>query len=84
MEPMDDINRRLRVSRLEAKRELIEIERDALLNEINSSLTSQDRREEAFARREELMSQWNGIMEELEILRRPEPQGKIANEGAEN
>lgn len=54
MDEPDDIRRRLKVSNLQAKLELFEIERAALLGEIMSPLTSQDRREEAVMRRTEL------------------------------
>jgi hypothetical protein len=68
MDYMDDIRRRLRVSNLQSKRELLEIERTALLREITSPLTSQDRREEAFRRRDEITNQWTEIVEELQAL----------------
>jgi hypothetical protein len=63
----DDIHHRLKVSNLQAKRELIEINRAALLREVRSPLTSQDRREEVFALCDELMIKWAKIVEELNI-----------------
>ena len=67
MDELHDILRRLWVSDLQARRELLEIERDALMHEITSPLTSQDRRKEAFVLRDELMSQWAEVVEELKI-----------------
>ena len=64
---MDDIRRRLKVSNLEARRKLLEIERDALMHEITSPLTGLSRREEVLMLREELLSQWAEIVEELKI-----------------
>jgi hypothetical protein len=67
MDELQDILRRLWVSDLQARRELLEIQRDALMHEITSPLTSQDRRKEAFVLRDELMSQWAKVVEELKI-----------------
>lgn len=58
IDEMQDIHRRQRVSNLQARRELLEIQRDALMHEITPPPTSQDRRKEMFARRDELLSQW--------------------------
>ncbi len=52
---------------LHAQRELLEIKRDTLMHEITSPLTSQDRRKEVFVLRDELMSQWAVVVEELKI-----------------
>ena len=71
MDDMDDISFRLRVSKLEAKRELCEIERSALLREINSRLTSLSRRAEALAKRRVLATESAKITEELKQIRRP-------------
>jgi hypothetical protein len=54
MDEIDDLRRRMQVSNLEAKLELLEIEGSALLCEITSSLTTQNRREQAFVKRDEL------------------------------
>jgi hypothetical protein len=70
MDDLQDILRRLWVSDLQAGRELLEIQRDALMCEIISPLTSQDRRKEAFVLRDELMSQWAKVVEELNIYDR--------------
>ena len=67
MDELNDILRRLWVSDLQARRELLEIQRDALMCEITSPLTTQDRREEVFALRDELLSQWAEVVEELKI-----------------
>jgi hypothetical protein len=67
MSDLDDIHRRLRISKLQAKRELLEIECAALMREIASPLTSQDRREEAVARRTKLSEQCTEITEELKL-----------------
>jgi hypothetical protein len=67
MADLQDILRRLWVSDLQARRELLEIQRDALMHEINSPLTSQDRSAEVFVLRDELMSQWAKVVEELKI-----------------
>jgi len=70
MDELNDILRRLWVSDLQARRELLEIQRDALMCEITSPLTSQNRRKEAFVLRDELMSQWAKVVEELNIYDR--------------
>jgi hypothetical protein len=68
MGEIDDIRHRLRVSKLRAQRELLEIERGSLLREVLSSLTSQDRREEAMERRMDLENQCSQITERLKTL----------------
>jgi hypothetical protein len=65
MDEMDDIRRRLRVSKLQGQRDLLEIERDALIREITSPLASQERREEVFMLRDELKSKCAKVVEEL-------------------
>ncbi len=70
MDELQDILRRLWVSDLQARRELLEIERDALMHEITSPLTSQDRREEVFVLRDELLSEWAEVVEELKLHER--------------
>jgi hypothetical protein len=54
---------------LEERMTSIEREREALLQEIRSSLTSQDRREEAFAQRVNLAAEWTALEQELRALR---------------
>lgn len=51
MDEIDDIKHRLQFSKLLAKKELLEIERAALVREITSPFTSQDRKEEVVMRR---------------------------------
>lgn len=67
MDALNDIFRRLWVSDLQARRELLEIERDALIHEITSPLTSQARRAEVFLLRDELGAQLAEVVEELRI-----------------
>ncbi len=67
MDELQDILRRLWVSDLQARRELLAIQRDALMCEITSPLTSQERRAEVFVLRDELMSQLSEVVEELKL-----------------
>ena len=71
MDERDDIHWRLRVSSLQAKREMLEIERAALLCEINSWLTPQKRRDEALQRRQALAEQCGELTKQLELLGDP-------------
>lgn len=71
MDERDDIHWRLRVSSLQAKREMLEIERAALLREINSSLTPEKQRDEALERRLVLAEQCGEITKQLEALGSP-------------
>jgi hypothetical protein len=66
----DDINHTLKLENLRAKLESLETRRNALLREIRSPLTSQDRREEAFANRGRLTAQWIWAVAELKITAR--------------
>jgi len=61
MDEMDNIHRRLTVCKLQARRELFEIDRDALVREMKSPLTSRARWQAAFVRREQLVSQWTEV-----------------------
>ena len=47
--------------------ESLEIEQDTLMREIKLPLTIEDRRQAAFTRRDELMTQWAELVEELKI-----------------
>ena len=67
MDELDDIRRRLRISNLEARRELLEIERTAISREITSPLTNLDRREQLSERRDQLAMQSAEITEELKM-----------------
>jgi len=67
MDEMDDAHRR-RVSELAARMDSIGMKREALLREILSPLTSQDRREEAFAQRVKLAAEWSELEDELLLL----------------
>jgi len=69
MDHLDDIRYKMRVSKLEAKLALREIDNAALTREIRSPLISYERRTEAFQRREALQGEWSEIMEELKGLR---------------
>lgn len=68
MDENDDA-RCLRVSMVAERMASIEREREALLQEICSSLTGQDRREEAFAQRINLAAEWTVLEQELRALR---------------
>ena len=70
-ESLDDIYRRMRITKLEARLESIEIERGVLQHEIDSPLTSPDRKAEAIARQDDLLSKGAEIVEELKILKKP-------------
>jgi len=54
----EDTLRRMRISTLEAKLELREIESDGLSREIKSPLTSRQRRVECVERRDDLQVEW--------------------------
>ena len=68
MDDLDELHRRMRIANLEARRELCEIERDALTGEINSSLTSEQARKAAARRRDLLWTEWVEIVEEMKSL----------------
>ena len=68
MDDMDEIRFRLRVSRLETRLALCEIEAAALSREIGSSLTSERRREEAIECRDTALTEGRTIMTELVSL----------------
>ena len=68
MRTIDDIERRLHFSRLQAKRELFEIERTSLLRDITSQFTPQERKDSALKKRLELASECSEITRELKTL----------------
>ena len=70
---MDEIHIRLRISNLEARMVMREIEIAALSREIGSPLTSSKRRAEATERRDTEHEQWWQIKTELEALRKAYP-----------
>jgi hypothetical protein len=66
---LEKIILRLRVSNLEAQLEMRGIERAGLSREIESLQTSPERRAEALARREVVLTEWVAILAKLEDLR---------------
>ena len=68
VEENDDAQRQ-RGATLEERMATIDQQREALLHEVRSPLTSQDRREEVFAWRLKLMAEWTLLEEELRTLR---------------
>ena len=79
MDDMDEIRFRLRVSELEARLALCEIEAAALSREIASSLTSEKRREEAIECRDTALAQGRTIMTKLVSPRKfvPRPRSPL-------
>lgn len=69
MDDLDEIRRRLRITNLEARIELREIEAEALVREIRSPLTSAARRAEAIERRTALLTERSAIKTELDEMR---------------
>ena len=69
MDPMDEIRQRLKISNLEAKIALIEIETARHAREISSPLTSAERRDEVVANRDDALSKVLSLRQELEALR---------------
>jgi hypothetical protein len=70
---LDEIRWRLRVSNLEARKELREIEAAALTREITSPLTSAVRQTEALQRRTVLLAEAFELKAELDQMRRSIP-----------
>ena len=70
---LDEIRIRMRISNLEARLAMREIEMAALSREIASPLTSSKRREEAAERRDAEHEDWWQIKTELDELRRAYP-----------
>lgn len=73
MDEMDEIRLRMRVSKLEARLALLEIEAAVLSREIASPLTPERRRQEAKESRDTALAQGRTIMTELESLRKSYP-----------
>ena len=70
---IEDIRRRMRISNLEARLALQEIEAEALKREINSPLTSAQKREDATRRRDFALTEASAITVELDEMRRLYP-----------
>ena len=70
---LDEIRCRLRVSNLEARMELREIEAAALTREIASPLTSAARQTEALQRRTVLLAEASELKAELDQMRKSIP-----------
>jgi hypothetical protein len=70
---LDEIRWRLRVSNLEARVELREIEAAALTREITSPLTSAARQAEAMQRRQTLLTEASELKAELDQMHRSVP-----------
>ena len=73
MDNLEELHLRMRVSNLEARLELHEIEIAALSKEIASRLTSASRREEAKELREVQQAEWRQIKAKLDELYRSHP-----------
>ena len=69
----EDIHRRMRISNLEARLALYEIDAAALLREIMSPLTSAKRRAEAIQLQEIALTEVSAIKAELDITYRSFP-----------
>jgi hypothetical protein len=69
MDEMDEIRLRLRISKLEAKLTLAEIEATALTHEIASPRTPAHRCDEATAHRDGALAAANALRAELDTLR---------------
>jgi hypothetical protein len=65
MKYLDDVRRRLRISRLQARRDLLAIEREALVREIDSPKTSPARKREALTLCNDLADRWARVVEEI-------------------
>lgn len=68
MDHLDDIHRRMRIANLEARRELREIERADLSRKIDSPLTTTPERKAAMERRDAVITEWAGIVEQLQVF----------------
>jgi hypothetical protein len=73
MDELDEIRCRMRISNLEARIALREIEAAALSREINSPLTSDTRRTELIQRRDPLLNEVSELRAELDKLRNSFP-----------
>jgi hypothetical protein len=70
MDAVEDIRRRLRISNLEARLELREIECADLIRKIESPRTSLDERMDARKRRETVLSECSALRADLEDVKR--------------
>lgn len=68
MDEMDEIRYRLRISKLEAKLALRQIEAEALAREIRSPLTSAPRREQATDLRDAALAESSELLADLKSL----------------
>jgi hypothetical protein len=73
MDEMDEIRYRLRISKLEAKLALTQIEAAALAREIRSPLTSAPRRAQATERHEGALAESSRLQDDLNAMRRQFP-----------
>jgi hypothetical protein len=73
MDALDEIRLRMKFAMLEAQLSLREIESDALRREINSPLTSLERRNEAWECFDAAQSERANLITELDELRRTYP-----------
>ena len=73
MYELEDVRRRMRVSNLEAKLALFEIDAAALSREINSPLTSAKRRDEASRHRDFVLNEGAQVKGQLDEMRRMFP-----------
>ena len=69
IDDLDEIRCRMRLSNLEARIELRDIEATALFREINSPLTSAPRRTELTRRRDSLLTEVSELKVELDKVR---------------
>jgi hypothetical protein len=73
MDDLDDIHRRMRISNLQARCELHEIEAAGLTREIASPLTCSQRRAEAIERGNAALAEFSEIKAELDEMLRSLP-----------
>lgn len=73
MNDLEDLRRRMRITNLEARLDLHEIEIAAFDRELASALTSRDRKAEATERRDALLRERCEIKTELDQMRRSFP-----------
>ena len=73
IDEIEDIRRRMRVSNLEARLALHEIDAEALSHEISSPMTSVPKREEAIQRRESALNEVSAIKAALDKMYRSFP-----------
>ena len=66
MDDLDEIRLRMRISNLQAKLELRELETLALSREISSPLTASQRRSQAVERRDDMLTERSEITKKLD------------------